>query len=111
MKYGKNSDDKDDKNIHTYRWLYTTGQWNNKFLQEDVDDFNTLPLTDAFGFESKFKSKDNITPQIFTNYPSLSLDNDPGDGGEYSSMGIKTIAVNYNKDSKNFKTNEANVEL
>lgn len=111
VKYGKNSDDKDDKNIHTYRWLYTTGQWNNKFLQEDVDDFNTLPLTDAFGFESKFKSKDNITPQIFTNYPSLSLDNDPGDGGEYSSMGIKTIAVNYNKDSKNFKTNEANVEL
>lgn len=111
VKYGKNGDDKDDKNIHTYRWLYTTGQWNNKFLQEDRDDFNGLTLEDTLGFQSNFKSQDNITPQIFTNYPALSLDEDPGDGGEYTSMGVKTIAVNYNKDSKTFKTTEPNVEL
>ena len=111
VKYGKNSSDADDKNIHIYRWLYTTGQWNDIFLKGELPDFDTLTLDTALGFESSFKSSDNITPQIFTNYPALNLDEDPGDGGEYTSMGVKTIAVNYNKDSKSFNTNQANVEL
>lgn len=111
VKYGKSSSDSDDKNIHTYRWLYTTGQWNDKFLKGDLTDFNTLTLDTTIGFESSFKSNDNITPQIFTNYPALNLDNDPGDSGEYTSMGVKTIAVNYNKNNKNFNTNQSNVEL
>lgn len=111
VKYGKNGTDTDDKNIHTYRWLYTTGQWNDKFLKEELPDFNTLTLDSTLGFESNFKSNDNITPQIFTNYPALNLDDGPEDGGEYTSMGVKTIAVNYNKTDKNFNTNQANVEL
>lgn len=111
IKYGKNDSDTGDKNIHTYRWLYTTGQWNDEFLKEDLPDFETLTLDTTLGFKSSFKSTDNITPQIFTNYPALSLDENPEDGGEYTSMGVKTIAVNYDKNSENFNTDQANVEL
>lgn len=108
VKYGN---DTEDKNIHTYRWLYTTGQWNNKFLKEDITDFDGEVLDDTLEFESKFKSTDTISPQIFSRHPGLNLDDDPGDGGEYSSMGVKTVAVNYNKTSKTFNTTNSNVEL
>lgn len=111
VKYGKSGSNTEDKNIHTYRWLYTTGQWNDKFLQEDITDFKYLTLEDTLKFESNFKATNTITPQVFINYPALNLDNDPGDGGEYSSMGIKTLAVNYDKNTKSFTTNEANVQL
>lgn len=99
IKYGN---DTSTKNIHTYRWMYTTGQWNDQFIKEDVRDFNSLTLSNVFKLTSSLDIKDNIIEQVSTNYPELILNEDPEDGGKFSSMGIKTISVNYNKASSSF---------
>ena len=110
VKYGKNETVEGDRNIHTYRWLYTTPQWNDAFLKGSESNFDNLSLKDVLNFKSTYNYKDNITQQTFTNYPSLNLDKDPGDGGEYTSMGVKTLTVNYDQKTNKFNSQQ-NVEF
>lgn len=110
VKYGKSDTTEGDRNIHTYRWLYTTSQWNDAFLKGTESNFDDLNLEEVLNFKSTYNYKDNITQQTFTNYPSLNLDEDPGDGGEYTSMGVKTLTVNYDQKTKKFNSQQ-NVEF
>lgn len=106
IKYGN---DTSDKYIHTYRWMYTTGQWNEQYVKESIRDFDSLTLSDVFKLTASLDVKDNIKEQVFTNYPNLIPNEDPGDGGKFSSMGIKTISVNYDKTSASF-SNSGNIQ-
>lgn len=110
VKYGKSEATEGDRNIHTYRWLYTTPQWNDVFLKGSESNFDNLSLREVLDFKSTYTYKDNITQQTFTNYPSLNLNEDPGDGGKYTSMGVKTLAVNYNQKTNKFNSQQ-NVQL
>lgn len=108
VQYGKiNNNNKDDKYLHNYRWLYTTKQWNDKFFTSETN-FDNLKLEDLLKFNTSFDINDNIIAQTYTKYPSLSLDKKPESA--YDSMGIKTITTNYNKDTKKFGS-ESNVDL
>lgn len=92
---------------HTYRWLYTTDQWNDKFLEGQIEDFSTLTLTDTIDFSSSFDITDNIvhtqketTLALPETVPSKS------DEMAYADLGVKLFSVNYNYDSNQFlKTN------
>lgn len=106
VKYGKNETTEGDRNIHTYRWLYTTPQWNDAFLKGSESNFDNLSLKEVLNFKSTYNYKDNITQQTFTNYPSLNLNDDPGDGGEYTSMGVKTLTVNYDQKTNKFNSQQ-----
>lgn len=110
VKYGKNETTEGDRNIHTYRWLYTTPQWNDAFLKGLESNFDNLSLKGTLNFKSTYNYKDSITQQTFTNYPSLNLNEDPGDGGEYTSMGVKTLTVNYDQKTNKFNSQQ-NVEF
>lgn len=102
-KYGPTNDSTDVnvKYIHNYKWLYTTGQWNNQFIVGNPTDFSELTLDDVFTLQSYPTIQDNIKEDSFTNYPGLVSKKEPENKG-YSSMGVKIIGVNYNELSSSF---------
>lgn len=51
--------DKEWEYRHTFRWLYTTKQWNDKFIEEQIEDFKVLTLDDIpIGFDIQYDIKD-----------------------------------------------------
>lgn len=107
IKYGDTSS---SSYIHYFRWIYTTGQWNNKFLDTTIKDFNTLTLEDVFDITADIQVNDTIEYDDSYYYPQLYLDENPEDNGKFSSMGVHTISVNYDKDSSSF-SESGNVEV
>lgn len=110
IKYGDNSN---SSYIHYFRWIYTTGQWNNKYLDPTIKDFDNLTLEEVFDITADIKVDDSsLEVQDFDYYPQLYLDQNPEDNGKFSSMGIHTKSVNYDKDSSSFSESaNVNVEL
>lgn len=82
---------------HNYKWLYTTKQWNNVFVDETVVDFSKeLTLDDVLTFSPEFSTRDNIA--VNTNvydsqivFPrTFERDDQP-----YVVMGAQVTTVNY----------------
>ena len=82
---------------HNYKWLYTTKQWNNVFVDEVVVDFSKeLTLDDVLTFSPEFSTKDNIA--VNTNvydsqivFPRTFEEEDQ----TYAVMGAQVTTVNY----------------
>ena len=95
---------------HNYKWIYTTGQWNEIFQKGEILDFNKeLTLDDVLTFESKFSTKDNID-KYKSEYDSKvefprTLE---GKTQPYIVMGAQVTTVSYEYDEKTAKFNETN---
>lgn len=97
---------------HNYKWLYTTGQWNQVFLDGEVSDFTTLQLTDYIDFQPTFSVEDTIE-ETYKN-TSLGLPKElPSTNSEmnYATLGAKIATVNYNYSSYTFNSTKENVSV
>lgn len=109
-KYG--SDTAGWKYRHHYKWLYTTGQWNEEFLAGVRTDFSELTLDSVLSFKPNFIKEDNIFEE--THSTTLTLpDAAPSSSEEmiYAAMGAKVITVNYNTESSQFNKTKDNVGI
>lgn len=105
IKYG-NSDSWEIR--HNYRWIYTTGQWNDKFFDESIKDFQTLDLSSVVELTTDNEIRDNIVSVEETIKPSLPKsvsETQP----QYDMMGAKIVSVNFEGDR--FETNNSNLEV
>lgn len=111
IKYNSKEDTDHPENDyrHEYRWIYTTGQWNKEF-SNGKKDFKELTLDSVVDITSDCKITDNISEDIYTKYPELILNEKPEDDGRFSSMGVKTIVVNYDKSNNIFK-DDSNINI
>lgn len=109
-KYG--SDTSGWKYRHHYKWLYTTGQWNDEFLAGVRTDFSELTLDSALDFKPNFIKDDNIFEE--SHDTTLSLPDSAPTSSEdmiYAAMGSKVLTVNYDLESKDFNTDKSNVDI
>lgn len=99
IQYGKEGD---WEYRHNYKWLYTTGQWNQVFIDGVVTDFNEeLNLDDVLKFESEFTTKDNIdiyksTYDSTIRFPKTFEKEDQ----PYVVMGAQVTTVNYQQEEE-----------
>lgn len=78
-----------------WRWLYTTGQWNEQYAKQTCEDFDTLDLTETIPLELSCEFVDNIKPHTATYQPNLVRES-WDDSNPYSSMTTETTLVNFN---------------
>lgn len=92
---------------HNYRWLYTTGQWNENYITNTEDDFNNdLDLTNIIDIASNYDITKTIKLKETTtkfNVPEKSEDSID------SALGMKISTVNY--DQSYFNTKDSNVTV
>ena len=100
---------------HTYKWLYTTGQWNKEFVDESISDFSTLNLDNVLTFNADFSTKDTINPIVYNTDLNLGRTFDK-ENQPYEAMGasITTVNYKYEKDSEEedngtFNKEDANI--
>lgn len=109
--YDKSSKSFDDKTLEhrrLYRWLYTTNQWNQEFIDDKISDFNELTLDDVFTLEQKEKVVDSIASSSSDYHPNLLWQTYPEI--DYPAMGIKVSTVNYEKNKETI-INNTNVKV
>lgn len=111
-KYG--NDSSGWKYRHSYKWLYTTGQWNEQFLAGVETDFSKLTLDDVLTFKPNFSKVDKILENTITT--ELAMPDEAPQSSEdmiYAAMGSKILTVNYDTDKKTFdeKTSNVNIEV
>lgn len=109
-KYG--SDTAGWKYRHHYKWLYTTGQWNEEFLAGIRTDFSELTLDNVLSFKPNFIKEDNIFEE--TRSTTLALPDTAPSSSEamvYAAMGAKVLTVNYDADKKDFDDAKSNVDI
>ena len=86
---------------HTLRWLYTTKQWNDKFIDEEIEDFKVLTLDDIpIGFDVSYEVKDyTVANQDILN-TKLVVPREFENNAPYLLMGaqITTVNGNYNQE-------------
>ena len=99
-KSSKSSDDKTLEHRRLYRWLYTTNQWNQEFIDDKISDFNELTLDNVFTLEQKEKVVDSIASSSSDYHPQLLWQTYPDSEYAYPAMGIKVSTVNYEKNKK-----------
>ena len=80
---------------HNFRWLFTSKQFNDFYLQSDVIDFNNIHLSDTINPEISLQSYDSINVRTDSYFPNLALDEMPDDGGKFSAMGVNVYSINY----------------
>ena len=82
--------------IHIYKWLYTTKQWNDVYIEDKIKDFSEeLALYDTLTLSPSVKNiEDNIKSITKTNEANLIFDSQPADSGKFTTMGVRTISVN-----------------
>ena len=85
-----------------YRWVYTTGLFNEKFLDNELDDFDSIYLNELLNPKFEIITKDTIEPTIYTKNPGLITDTNEN-SDDYTYMGLQTTTVGYSegKYSKN----------
>lgn len=96
VKYGitestENSDP--DKYIHMYRWMYTTEQWNDKYTDLTISDFDNLDLSSAFELTPDISVTDNIKEESTDIYPESLYNIEYPDSK--NSTGIKVTNVGF----------------
>lgn len=89
-----------------YRWLYTTGQWNETYTQGEVLDFNTLSLDDVLSYDQEWEVVDNIGRQTSTRNSGVTKPNEISEDPTYDMFGSMITTVNYNQSGKSFDSNE-----
>lgn len=88
-----------NKSIHIYRWLYTTKQWNEIYIKDETKDFEKLALYNTLELSTSVKNVNNNIKSITnTNQPNLILDSQPSDSGKFTTMGVRTVSVNKDRD-------------
>lgn len=111
-KYG--NDSSGWKYRHSYKWLYTTGQWNEQFLAGVETDFSKLTLDDVLTFKPNFSKTDKILENTITT-ELVTPDKAPQSSEDmiYAAMGSKILTVNYDADKKTFdeETSNFNIEV
>lgn len=83
---------------HNFRWLFTSKQFNNFYLQSHIVDFNDIYLSDTINPEISLQSYDSINVRTDSYFPNLALDEMPDDGGKFSTMGVNVYSINYTPD-------------
>lgn len=84
--------------IVKYRWLYTTGQWNNEFLKNEIEDFNELCLDDTIELDLVETVTDNI--KVVEYQPDIKI---PDSYTEQDTLiGAQITSVNYSEETKKF---------
>ena len=94
------------KDIYYYRWMYTTGQWNDKYIEDAVRDFNELYLDDVLKLQLNETVSDSIKAveyQSEVKLPESFMENDI-----YQLMKAQVTSVNYSRDENKF-TNQSNI--
>lgn len=95
---------------HIYKWLYTTGQWNEEFVNEQILDFSTLPLDNVLSFEPSFTINDKIDQQTNSYDSNISIPNQFDQSKQpYECMGAMVTATNYNQETKSFDTQNESI--
>lgn len=84
---------------HNYKWLYTTKQWNNIFVEGVITDFSeSLTLDDILTFDAEFTAKDNIEINMATYDSSIEFPRTFNkEDYPYVVMGSKITAINYSE--------------
>lgn len=77
-----------------YRWIYTTGIFNEKFLNNDLNDFNSIYLNEVLTPKFEISTEDSINPITFTQNPGLIVDKNDNPTA-YSYMGLQTTTVGF----------------
>lgn len=88
-----------DKYIHNYRWMYTTGQWNDKYTDLTISDFDNLDLSSAFELTPDISVTDNIKEESTDVYPESLYNIEYPDNK--NSTGIKVTNVGFTKSGPN----------
>lgn len=79
---------------HNYKFLYTTGQWNDVYIEGMVRDFTTLTLQPKFTGE--YSTIDNIQSYIQTQDSNIEIpETFDEENPQYAAMGAKVTTVNY----------------
>ena len=94
---------------HNFRWLFTSKQFNNFYLQSHIVDFNDIYLSETIEPELVLKSYDSVDVRTDSYFPNLTFEEMPEDNGKFSAMGVNISTINYDsssfKDNTNFKVN------
>ena len=97
--YGITENSDSDKYIHNYRWMYTTGQWNDKYTDLTISDFDNLDLSSAFELTPDMLITDNIKEESTDIYPKSLYDIEYPDSR--NSTGIKVTNIGFTKSGPN----------
>lgn len=113
--YGNAAEGNSDwKYRHHYKWLYTTGQWNDKFFDETITDFTKqLSLTDTIKFKSEFEKDDQIYGNQYKTTLTLpeNSTSETVEEAAYKAMGASVIAVNYKEADNTFDKTSVNATV
>lgn len=94
------------KDIYYYRWMYTTGQWNDKYIEDAERDFNELYLDDVLKLQLNETVSDSIKAVEYQ--PEVKLPKSFMENDIYQLMKAQVTSVNYSKDENKF-TNQSNI--
>lgn len=94
-----------------YRWLYTTTQWNQEYIDGELLDFKELTLDDVLVYDQNWEIVDNINKQIGIYYSENSLPESISVDPTYDMFGAMVTGVNYNKDEKSFNSNTESYQV
>lgn len=97
--YGITENSDSNKYIHNYRWMYTTGQWNDKYTDLTISDFDNLDLSSAFELTPDMLITDNIKEESTDIYPKSLYDIEQPDSR--NSTGIKVTNIGFTKSGPN----------
>lgn len=94
------------KDIYYYRWMYTTGQWNDKYIEDVKRDFNELYLDDVLKLQLNETVSDSIKAVEYQ--PEVKLPESFIEDDIYQLMKAQVTSVNYSRDENKF-TNQNNI--
>lgn len=93
--------DKEWEYRHTLRWLYTTKQWNDKFIEEEIEDFKVLTLDDIpIGFDVSYETKDYTSAYQDILNTNLVVPREFDNNDPYLLMGAQITTINGNYDEE-----------
>lgn len=85
-----------------YRWLYTTTQWNQEYIDGELLDFKELTLDNVLTYDQNWETIDNINKQLGIYYSNISLPEDISTNPTYDMFGAMVTGVNYSNDPSQF---------
>lgn len=108
LEYGSMNDSSDIEYRHNFRWLYTTGQWNESYQDENCSDFQKLTLNDnnAVKLDTTISVIDNIKSTTNTYNSNVDI---PRNDSSSKPMGAQITTINYDKNSSTFNTDINNI--
>lgn len=98
---------------HNYKWLYTTKQWNDIFVEGVVTDFSeSLTLDDVLTFNPEFTMKDNIGINTATYDSNIEFPRTfDKEDQPYVAMGTQVTTVNYSDGTFNSSTSSISADV